>query len=165
MISISVSPRPGKLNVRIICRPLRHRRSLSRDVSHPTAIQQEPLAAQKIEPQSVNIGTALWSNRDVGLMAESAYAVVSKTIGSNPVWVQVPLKPPHRSSPLLSPRTNAKASQGDQSGPRLILVKKSRNLHIFLHSSQIIASNRLKIRLLLADAADSKSAFLNSNLQ
>jgi hypothetical protein len=29
---------------------------LSRDVSHPTAIQQEPAAAQKIEPQSVSIG-------------------------------------------------------------------------------------------------------------
>jgi len=28
---------------------------LSRDVSHPTAIQQEPAAAQKIEPQSVSI--------------------------------------------------------------------------------------------------------------
>jgi len=27
---------------------------LSRDVSHPTAIQQEPVAAQKIEPQSVS---------------------------------------------------------------------------------------------------------------
>jgi ATP-dependent exoDNAse (exonuclease V) alpha subunit len=26
---------------------------LNRDVSHPTAIQQEPVAAQKIEPQSV----------------------------------------------------------------------------------------------------------------
>jgi hypothetical protein len=37
----------------------------------------------------------VWSNSDDGLMAESAYAVVSKTIGSNPVWVQVPLKPPH----------------------------------------------------------------------
>lgn len=57
-------------------------------------------------------------------MAESAYAVVSKTIGSNPVWVQVPLKPPDRSDPLPSPKTNAKDSQGDQSGPRLILVKK-----------------------------------------
>ena len=66
----------------------------------------------------------VWSNRDVGLMAESAYAVVSKTIGSNPVWVQVPLKPPDRSSPLPSPKTNAKDSQADQSGPRLILVKK-----------------------------------------
>jgi ATP-dependent exoDNAse (exonuclease V) alpha subunit len=31
---------------------------LSRDVSHPTAIQQEPAATQKIEPQSVNIGAA-----------------------------------------------------------------------------------------------------------
>ncbi len=40
-------------------------------------------------------------------MAESAYAVVSKTIGSNPVWVQVPLKPPDRSSPLPSPKINA----------------------------------------------------------
>ncbi len=29
----------------------------SRDVSHPTAIQQEPVAAQRIEPQSVSIGT------------------------------------------------------------------------------------------------------------
>ena len=125
---------------------------LSRDVSHPTAIQQEPAATQKIEPQSVNIGDRarlerglrngrlpisgltknalilrrrgngmaglrlepfVWSNRDVGLMAESAYAVVSKTIGSNPVWVQVPLKPPDRSSPLLSPKTSAKDSQGN----------------------------------------------------
>ena len=73
-------------------------------------------------------------------MAESAYAVVSKTIGSNPVWVQVPLKPPDRSSPLPLPKTNAKDSQGDQSRTRLIL-KKSRNLHIFLHSFQRIASN------------------------
>jgi hypothetical protein len=31
---------------------------LSLDVSHPTAIQQEPVAAQKIEPQEVSIGTA-----------------------------------------------------------------------------------------------------------
>jgi hypothetical protein len=31
---------------------------LSRDVSHPTAIQQEPAAAQKIEPQSVSIEAA-----------------------------------------------------------------------------------------------------------
>jgi hypothetical protein len=28
---------------------------LSRDASHPTAIQQEPVAAQKIEPQSVGM--------------------------------------------------------------------------------------------------------------
>jgi hypothetical protein len=28
---------------------------LSRDLSHPTAIQQEPAATQKIEPQSVSI--------------------------------------------------------------------------------------------------------------
>ena len=28
---------------------------LSRDVSHPTAIQQEPAAAQKIEPQAVGV--------------------------------------------------------------------------------------------------------------
>ena len=28
---------------------------LSRDVSRPTAIQQEPVAAQKIEPQSVGM--------------------------------------------------------------------------------------------------------------
>jgi ATP-dependent exoDNAse (exonuclease V) alpha subunit len=28
---------------------------LSRDVSHPTAIQQEPVAAQKIEPQAVGM--------------------------------------------------------------------------------------------------------------
>jgi hypothetical protein len=69
-------------------------------------------------------------------MAESAYAVVSKTIGSNPVWVQVPLKPPDRSSPLPSPKNSAKDSQGDQSGLRVILVKKGWNLHIFLHSFQ-----------------------------
>jgi hypothetical protein len=62
-------------------------------------------------------------------MAESAYAVVSKTIGSNPVWVQVPLKPPDRSSPLPSPKTNARDSQGDQSGPRLVLEKKSKFTH------------------------------------
>ena len=46
----------------------------------------------------------LWSNKDAGLMAESAYAVVSKTIGSNPVWVQVPLKPPDHSGPLPFPK-------------------------------------------------------------
>jgi hypothetical protein len=58
-------------------------------------------------------------------MAESAYAVVSKTIGSNPVWVQVPLKPPDHSSPLrLSPKTNAKDSQGDQSGAKTDSCKK-----------------------------------------
>jgi len=28
---------------------------LSRDVSHPTAIQQEPAATQKIEPQAVGV--------------------------------------------------------------------------------------------------------------
>jgi hypothetical protein len=28
---------------------------LSRDVSHPTAIQQEPAATQKIEPQAVGL--------------------------------------------------------------------------------------------------------------
>ncbi|MDR3751520.1 MAG: hypothetical protein P4K94_08550 [Terracidiphilus sp.] len=28
---------------------------LSRDVSHPTAIQQEPAATQRIEPQSVSM--------------------------------------------------------------------------------------------------------------
>ena len=28
---------------------------LSRDVSHPTAIQQEPAATQKIEPQAVGM--------------------------------------------------------------------------------------------------------------
>jgi hypothetical protein len=67
-------------------------------------------------------------------MAESAYAVVSKTIGSNPVWVQVPLKPPHRSSPLSSPETSAKASHGDQSGPRLTLVKK---VKIYTFSSTV----------------------------
>src|SRR6266702_2793887 len=31
---------------------------LSRDLSHPTAIQQEPAATQKIEPQSLSIGAA-----------------------------------------------------------------------------------------------------------
>jgi hypothetical protein len=31
---------------------------LSRDVSHPTAIQQEPLAAQKMEPQAESIQVA-----------------------------------------------------------------------------------------------------------
>ena len=31
---------------------------LSRDVSHPTAIQQEPAATQKIEPQSVSMETS-----------------------------------------------------------------------------------------------------------
>ncbi len=31
---------------------------LSRDVSHPTAIQQEPVAAQKIEPQAESIQIA-----------------------------------------------------------------------------------------------------------
>ena len=71
-------------------------------------------------------------------MAESAYAVVSKTIGSNPVWVQVPLKPPHLSSPLSSPKTNAKASQGEQSGAEADSCKKSQNLHIFLHSLQTL---------------------------
>ena len=68
-------------------------------------------------------------------MAESAYAVVSKTIGSNPVWVQVPLKPPNQSSPLPSPKTSPKESPDVRRGPRLILSKKSRILHIFFHSS------------------------------
>jgi hypothetical protein len=31
---------------------------LSRDVSNPTAIQQEPVAAQKIEPQAISIAAA-----------------------------------------------------------------------------------------------------------
>ena len=31
---------------------------LSRDVSHPTAIQQEPVAAQRIEPHSESIQAA-----------------------------------------------------------------------------------------------------------
>ena len=31
---------------------------LSRDVSHPMAIQQEPVAAQKIEPQSETVQVA-----------------------------------------------------------------------------------------------------------
>ena len=77
-------------------------------------------------------------------MAESAYAVVSKTIGSNPVWVQVPLKPPDRSSPLPSPKTHAKDSQGDQSGAKTDSCKKSRNLHIFFHSFQRLVSIMLK---------------------
>ncbi len=79
-------------------------------------------------------------------MAESAYAVVSKTIGSNPVWVQVPLKPPDRSSPLSSPKKIQKIPQGDQSGPGLILVKKCHNLHIFFHSFQSLIDILLKRR-------------------
>ena len=31
---------------------------LGRDVSHPTAIQQEPVAAQKIEPQAESVQLA-----------------------------------------------------------------------------------------------------------
>ena len=55
-----------------------------------------------MEIAGLRLSLFLWSNKAAGLMAESAYAVVSKTIGSNPVWVQVPLKPPDCSSPLPS---------------------------------------------------------------
>ena len=79
----------------------------------------------------------LWSNKDAGLMAESAYAVVSKTIGSNPVWVQVPLKPPDHSGPLPFPKTNAKDSHGDRSGAKTDSCKKSK-FTLFL--SQFLAS-------------------------
>jgi hypothetical protein len=91
-------------------------------------------------------------------MAELAYAVVSKTIGSNPVWVQVPLKPPDRSSPLPPPKISAKDSPGPSVGPSLILVKKSQNLHIFLHSCLRLDYIMLILNMLLEDAADSKSA-------
>ena len=72
-------------------------------------------------------------------MAESAYAVVSKTIGSNPVWVQVPLKPPNRSSPLPSPKANEKESQSDQPWAKTDPCKKKSKFTHFL--TQYPASN------------------------
>jgi hypothetical protein len=50
----------------------------------------------------------LWSNKDVGLMAESAYAVVSKTIGSNHRVGSSPTQATRSLQPSVFPKNQCK---------------------------------------------------------